>query len=349
MFSAFRASPPARVAISSWTSGDTRTSSASAPRRTTPSSVSSECDSSSYTCARERSAEFTSKYGFSVVAPINVTSPSSTPGSSASCCALLKRWISSRKRIVRRPVVPSRSRARASTSRTSFTVAETADSSSNAAPVEAATIRASVVFPLPGGPYRIEEWTRSSSIARRNAEPSPSTCAWPTNSPSVAGRSRCASGATSLARRSAASEKRSLMPPVCSGNVSGSAADTWSGASYERIAETFAPIHDRVVRTLAVEPGTRLLDVACGTGGVALRAARADADVTGIDISADQLAKARRAAEAEGLAIRLDEGDCQELPYADAEFDAVASAFGAIFAPDQERTAAELARVCRPG
>ena len=131
--------------------------------------------------------------------------------------------------------------------------------------------------------------------------------------------------------------------------MTGSAADTWSGASYERIAETFAPIHDRVVAALGVEPGVRLLDVACGTGGVALRAARAGADVVGIDISPDQLAKARRAAEEEGLAIRLDEGDCQALPYDRARFDAVASAFGAIFADDQERTATELARVCRPG
>jgi ubiquinone/menaquinone biosynthesis C-methylase UbiE len=93
----------------------------------------------------------------------------------------------------------------------------------------------------------------------------------------------------------------------------------------------------------------RVLDVACGTGAVALRAARAGADVVGIDISADQLAKARGAAAVEGLEIRFDEGDCQELPYGDAEFDAVASAFGAIFAADHERTAAELARVCRPG
>ncbi len=94
----------------------------------------------------------TSKYGFSVVAPISVSSPSSTPGSSASCCALLKRWISSRKRIVRRPLAPSRSRARASTSRTFATVADTAESSSNSAPVVCATIRASVVLPEPGGP-----------------------------------------------------------------------------------------------------------------------------------------------------------------------------------------------------
>lgn len=129
----------------------------------------------------------------------------------------------------------------------------------------------------------------------------------------------------------------------------GSAADVWSGASYERLAATFAPIHDRVVDALAIEPGDRLLDVACGTGGVALRAARAGAEVVGIDISADQLEKARRTAAAEELEIQFDEGDCQQLPYADAEFDDVASAFGMVFAPDHERTAAELPRVCRPG
>jgi ubiquinone/menaquinone biosynthesis C-methylase UbiE len=131
--------------------------------------------------------------------------------------------------------------------------------------------------------------------------------------------------------------------------VSGSVSDTWSGATYERLAEVYSPIHDRVVAALALEPGTRLLDAACGTGGIALRAAEAGADVVGIDISADQLVKARRAADAAGLSIRFDEGDCQELPYGDAEFDAVASTFGAIFAADHDRTAAELARVCRPG
>jgi SAM-dependent methyltransferase len=131
--------------------------------------------------------------------------------------------------------------------------------------------------------------------------------------------------------------------------VAGSVADAWSGASYERIAETFAPIHDRIVEVLAIAPGDRVLDLACGTGGAALRAARAGADVAGIDISADQLAKARRAAAAEGLEIQLDHGDCQQLPYADASFDAVVSAFGAVFAADHARTADELARVCRPG
>ena len=131
--------------------------------------------------------------------------------------------------------------------------------------------------------------------------------------------------------------------------VHGSAADVWSGASYERLAETYAPIHDRVVDALALEPGMRVLDVAYGTGAVAIRAARAAADVVGIDISADQLDKARRAAITEGLSIQFDEGDAQELPYANAEFDAVASSFGAVFASDHERTAAELGRVCRRG
>jgi ubiquinone/menaquinone biosynthesis C-methylase UbiE len=131
--------------------------------------------------------------------------------------------------------------------------------------------------------------------------------------------------------------------------VTGNAVDAWSGASYERIAETFTGIHDRMVEALAPSPGERVLDVACGTGGIALRVARAGADVVGVDISPDQIAKAQSAAELEGLPILFEVGDCQELAYGDAEFDVVVSAFGAIFAPDHVRTAAELIRVCRPG
>jgi SAM-dependent methyltransferase len=100
---------------------------------------------------------------------------------------------------------------------------------------------------------------------------------------------------------------------------------------------------------LAPAAGERFLDLACGNGGVALVAAGAGADVTGLDISADQLEKARVAAGEAGLSIRFDEGDVQELPYEDAGFDVLASAFGLIFAPSHERAAAELARVCRPG
>ena len=93
----------------------------------------------------------TSYQGFWVVAPISVTRPSSTAGSSASCWARLKRWISSRKRTVAVPAA-RRSRARCITARTSATVADTAESSSNADALLWATTRARVVLPLPGGP-----------------------------------------------------------------------------------------------------------------------------------------------------------------------------------------------------
>jgi len=126
-------------------------------------------------------------------------------------------------------------------------------------------------------------------------------------------------------------------------------ADAWSGATYERIAEAFAPIHRRIVEELAPKPGERFLDLACGTGGVALVAARTGADVTGLDLSADQIEKARAAADEASLSIHFDVGDAQELPYADESFDAVASVFGVIFAPDHARAAGALSRVCKPG
>ena len=211
IWSAARASPPARLATRSTRSSAISTSSSSAPRRTICDSSSSESATSSITVQRESSAELTSKYGFSVVAPISVTSPSSTACSTESCCALLKRWISSMKRIVRCPFPPRRSRARAMTARTSSTRAETAESSSKTAPVRSATILAIVVLPVPGGPKRIVDGGRSCSIASRRAVPSPSTCSWPTRSSSVRGRKRTASGAPSARRSRAASEKRSPM------------------------------------------------------------------------------------------------------------------------------------------
>jgi SAM-dependent methyltransferase len=123
------------------------------------------------------------------------------------------------------------------------------------------------------------------------------------------------------------------------------AAELWGSADYDRIAERFAPVHDELVERLAPAAGTEWLDVATGTGGVALRAARAGANVTGLDISPGLLEVAE--AKAEGLPVTFEVGDAEALPYADGSFEVVSSCFGAIFAPDHAAVAAELARVCR--
>ncbi len=104
-----------------------------------------------------------------------------------------------------------------------------------------------------------------------------------------------------------------------------------------------APIHDRLVEALAPQPGERWLDVATGTGAVALRAARAGAEVVGIDVAPALIEVAQKHAAQEPVSIRFDVGDAQELPYEDARFEVVSSAHGVHFAPDHARAAAELA------
>ena len=123
----------------------------------------------------------------------------------------------------------------------------------------------------------------------------------------------------------------------------------WGAGSFEKLAERGGDAQDELVERLAPQPGDRWLDVATGTGAVAIRAARAGADVTGVDFAVPLLETAQRLAAEEGLAIRYETGDAEALPVPDASFDVVSSSFGAMFAPDHRRTAAELARVCRNG
>ena len=120
------------------------------------------------------------------------------------------------------------------------------------------------------------------------------------------------------------------------------AAELWSLAEYEQMAQRFAPVHDQLVERLRPEPGERWLDVATGTGGVAIRAAAAGAQVTGVDIAPGMLEGAR--AKAPDLEFNL--GDAEALPYGDGAFDVVSSCFGFIFAPNHQATAQELARIC---
>jgi SAM-dependent methyltransferase len=123
----------------------------------------------------------------------------------------------------------------------------------------------------------------------------------------------------------------------------------WVAGDYGEIAKNSATGAAEFIGRLNLQPGMRVLDAACGTGNLAIPAARRGAIVTGVDIAPNLLEQARQRAAAEGLEIQFDEGDVENLPYADASFDAVVSMFGAMFAPRPELTAAELKRVCRPG
>jgi SAM-dependent methyltransferase len=124
---------------------------------------------------------------------------------------------------------------------------------------------------------------------------------------------------------------------------------TWMAGDFGKIAEYSARDAEMFVERLGITPGIQVLDVACGTGNLAIPAARKGAVVTGVDIATNLLAQARARAAAEGLKIAFEEGDAEHLSFPDAQFDLVMSMFGAMFAPDPERVASELARVCRHG
>lgn len=124
---------------------------------------------------------------------------------------------------------------------------------------------------------------------------------------------------------------------------------TWMAGDFGRIARYSADAAAEFVDRLDLQSGARVLDVACGTGNLAIPAARKGAVVTGADIASNLLEQARTRAREEGLEATFEEGDAEKLPYPDASFDVVMTMFGAMFAPRPEVVAGELARVCRPG
>ena len=115
------------------------------------------------------------------------------------------------------------------------------------------------------------------------------------------------------------------------------------------IAKTISGGAERFVDALEITPGMRVLDVATGTGNLAIPIARKGAVVTGVDIATNLLVQARERAKTEGLEVRFDEGDAEALPYADGSFDMVVTMFGAMFAPRPVMVAEELGRVLRQG
>jgi ubiquinone/menaquinone biosynthesis C-methylase UbiE len=125
---------------------------------------------------------------------------------------------------------------------------------------------------------------------------------------------------------------------------------TWSEGDFAMVAGLVMMVSEELVEALQIVPGERVLDVACGSGNAALAAARrAWGNTVGADFVPALLERGRARAAAERLEVEFVEGDAAALPFGDAEFDVVLSVFGAMFAPEQEKTAAELLRVCKPG
>ncbi len=124
---------------------------------------------------------------------------------------------------------------------------------------------------------------------------------------------------------------------------------TWASGDYAAIGATLQIVSERLCEAIDLRSGERVLDVATGSGNTALAVARRFGEVIGIDYVPALLERGRMRAEAEGLSIDLQEGDAEELAFPDASFDVVLSTFGQMFAPNQERTATEILRVCRPG
>lgn len=123
----------------------------------------------------------------------------------------------------------------------------------------------------------------------------------------------------------------------------------WSSGDYNKIAALTVPVSEHLVDLVGVGPGDRVLDVATGTGHVALAAARRSAEAVGMDYVPALLDIARRRATAEDLDVTFEEADAERLPYDDASFDVVMSAIGVMFAADHDAAGRELVRVTRPG
>jgi SAM-dependent methyltransferase len=132
-------------------------------------------------------------------------------------------------------------------------------------------------------------------------------------------------------------------------HIKESMRNTWMAGDFGVVAKTITAGAEAFVECLNIPAGKTVLDVATGTGNLAIPLAQKGCIVTGVDIAPNLLVQARERAAIEDLTAIFDEGDAEQLPYADASFDAVVTMFGAMFAPRPEVVAAELARVLKPG
>lgn len=123
----------------------------------------------------------------------------------------------------------------------------------------------------------------------------------------------------------------------------------WATGDFAMIAWNTVYPGEQLCEAAALRAGEKVLDVATGSGNVALSAARRNCEAHGIDYVPALIERARERAAAERVFAVFEVGDCEAIPYGDNAFDAVLTLYGSMFAPDQEKAAAELVRVCRPG
>ena len=123
----------------------------------------------------------------------------------------------------------------------------------------------------------------------------------------------------------------------------------WEAGDFGQVARFSMPAAEEFMARLPLRPGMRVLDVACGSGNLAIVAARAGCIVSGLDIASNLIAQARERARHEGLFVDFHEGDVEAMPLPDARFDLVVSMFGVMFAPRPSAAAAELTRVTKSG
>jgi ubiquinone/menaquinone biosynthesis C-methylase UbiE len=141
----------------------------------------------------------------------------------------------------------------------------------------------------------------------------------------------------------------SSVPSVDLGAVKARQQAAWATGNYAVVGTTLQIVGESLCEALDLRAGSRVLDVAAGNGNATLAAARRFCDVTSTDYVGTLLEAGKVRALAEGQAIAFQEADAENLPFADGSFDVVLSTFGVMFTPDQQKAAAELARVCKPG
>jgi SAM-dependent methyltransferase len=172
-----------------------------------------------------------------------------------------------------------------------------------------------------------------------------------TTSPLVA-NDRSDAGSTSTTTTRVVEEESSIVTTTTApdlATIKAKQQQTWASGNFAVVASRIVLVSEQLADAANIRAGSRVLDVACGNGNATIAAARSGASAVGVDYVPALLEDGRARATAEGLDVEFQDGDAEQLPFADNSFDTTLSVYGAMFAPDHHKTAAEILRVTRPG